>query len=458
MTQPHRILIVTPHYPPTRLGGTELRARKLAKGMLQRGIDAQVFCVESLTVGLNETCSLASDSYEGIRVHRLALTTSRTPRGFQYSFDNPLIEGVLDKLIEDEQIDLVHLISGYLVTACAVRAAHRHNVPIVVTLTDYWFLCPRIQPIRSNDAVCEGPYSPLDCARCLLGESRRFRWAEQVMPAVTDWVWRMLDKVGPLKNRIGLCPLIGQRQQCLIDLLNTADAVTTPTNSLRPRFVRLGARDRFTLSRHSLDFTQVDYSKAIPKTTSPVFRFGYIGQVQYIKGIDLAVEAFQTLSKKYNAISLAIWGQPPPNTSFGRKLEAMTRDLPNVRVCGRYEPGDLPTVMADIDVLIVPSRWPEIGPFVILEAFASHTPVIAARSGNMPELVEHGVNGLLFTPGDSADLMRQMECILTDKALYPRLLAGIPRVRTMNDEMAEILGVYSSVINERKAGSADVMA
>ena len=71
MTQPSRVLVVTPHYPPKRLGGTELRARKLAKGLIQCGSDAQVLCVESLTTGSRESCALTSELYEGIRVHRL---------------------------------------------------------------------------------------------------------------------------------------------------------------------------------------------------------------------------------------------------------------------------------------------------------------------------------------------------------------------------------------------------
>jgi hypothetical protein len=70
-----------------------------------------------------------------------------------------------------------------------------------------------------------------------------------------------------------------------MDLLNTADAVTTPTNSLRPRFVRLGARDRFTLSRHSLDFEQVDYTRPSLKPQVPCFRFGYIGQFSTSKAL-----------------------------------------------------------------------------------------------------------------------------------------------------------------------------
>jgi glycosyltransferase involved in cell wall biosynthesis len=222
--------------------------------------------------------------------------------------------------------------------------------------------------------------------------------------------------------------------------------------------VRAGARDRFILSRHSLDFAQVDYGQATPKTPSPAFRFGYIGQIQYVKGIELVVQAFQKLSKRYDGISLAIWGQLPSSTGFGRKLKTLSRDLPEVKLCGRYEPGELPAVMAGIEVLIVPSRWPEIGPFVILEAFATHTPVIAANIGNMPELVEHGVNGLLFTPGDSADLERQMERMLTDTPLYRRLVDGIPTVRSMSDEMREILDAYSSLINVQEAVCANAMA
>lgn len=450
MTQLSRVLIVTPFYPPARLGGTELRARKLAKGLVQCGIEAQVLCVESLAAGSNEVRALVSDSHEGIRVHRLDLTTSGTPRGFQYSFDNPLVESVVDKLIEDEQIDLVHLISGYLVTACAIRAAHRHGLPVVVTLTDYWFVCPRIHLIRSTGEACGGPYSVLDCTRCLLSDSRRVRWPERVVPAIADLAWRILDKAEPLKNRLELYKLVDQRLRVLIDLLNAADAITVPTNSLRPRLVHAGAKDRFILSRHSLDFEQIDYGEATPKTPSPAFRFGYIGQIQYVKGIDLAIDAFRILSKRYGNISLDIWGQPP-STSFGRKLTSSSHDMANVKLCGRYEPGELPAVMASIDVLIVPARWREIGPFVILEAFATRTPVVAANFGNIPELVEHGVSGLLFNPGDGADLERQMERILTDKTLYLRLVDGIPRVRTMNDEMAEILDVYSSAIDDRRA-------
>ena len=54
-----------------------------------------------------------------------------------------------------------------------------------------------------------------------------------------------------------------------------------------------------------------------------------------------------------------------------------------------------------MDVVVVPSIWPENSPFVIHEAFLAGVPVVASRIGGIPELVEDGRNGLLFPVGDA---------------------------------------------------------
>jgi glycosyltransferase involved in cell wall biosynthesis len=58
--------------------------------------------------------------------------------------------------------------------------------------------------------------------------------------------------------------------------------------------------------------------------------------------------------------------------------------------------------------LIVPSIWYEGFPLVVLEAFATGTPVIASRIGSLAEVVDDGFTGILVEPGDGADLSRHI--------------------------------------------------
>ena len=79
--------------------------------------------------------------------------------------------------------------------------------------------------------------------------------------------------------------------------------------------------------------------------------------------------------------------------------------------------------MARAFALVVPSIWYETFGLVIVEAFASGLPVIASRIGVIPGLVEDGVNGLLFEPGNAADLAAKMAWALA----HPQRMAEMGR-------------------------------
>jgi glycosyltransferase involved in cell wall biosynthesis len=71
--------------------------------------------------------------------------------------------------------------------------------------------------------------------------------------------------------------------------------------------------------------------------------------------------------------------------------------------------------------LVFPSLCYEGMPRTILESFAAGTPVIASRHGSMEFLVEHGKTGLHFAPGDSEDLVRQVEWALSHPEEWRRM-------------------------------------
>ncbi len=88
-----------------------------------------------------------------------------------------------------------------------------------------------------------------------------------------------------------------------------------------------------------------------------------------------------------------------------------------------YLAGDaLAAAYASADVFAFPSDTETLG-FVAMESMASGVPAVGARAGGVPDVIEHEVNGLLFTPGDEASLTEALRRLLFDPALRARLAA-----------------------------------
>jgi len=77
-----------------------------------------------------------------------------------------------------------------------------------------------------------------------------------------------------------------------------------------------------------------------------------------------------------------------------------------------------------MDVFVHPALPPEALSIVILEALDSGVPVVATRTGGIPEMIQDGFNGLLVPPGDDISLRRALELILGNDAARERLQAG----------------------------------
>jgi len=82
---------------------------------------------------------------------------------------------------------------------------------------------------------------------------------------------------------------------------------------------------------------------------------------------------------------------------------------------------DIPETLAAADVFVLASRW-EGNPLSVMEAMAAGRPVVATTVGAIPELVRHGVDGLLSRPGDAAALAKSMGTMRLIKAASLRAL------------------------------------
>ena len=103
-------------------------------------------------------------------------------------------------------------------------------------------------------------------------------------------------------------------------------------------------------------------------------------------------------------------------------------------------------LVADSDVMVVPSVWYENSPIVIQEARAAGVPVVASGHGALAEKIRHGVDGLLFPPGDALALRQALLRLVEEPDLLPRLREGIPPPMDMGEHVDQLEEIYRQVV------------
>jgi glycosyltransferase involved in cell wall biosynthesis len=442
-----KIVLGTHHYPPRYVAGVELITARLARQLTNRGHTVDVVCVEEIDAAV--PLSVTTDLHDGIRVHRLGLQLTGQPVGLGVRFrDDRLGEWFAD-FFRRHQPDIFHSQSSYLLSASPLEAARYAGIKTVVTLHDYWYLCPRLTLLRSDGQVCATSASPADCAWCLMGERRRFRTVaalrrrcngqEQNGSDGVPWRW-LVDR--------GLLTLMEERQRYVLDMLRAVDALVSPAPLARDLLIRRGLpAERIKLVRFGLEVGLP--ASARRRRQAGELRVGYLGQVTPHKGVQVLIEAYRALAVAAPQVALAIHGDLTRFPEYTARLRGSAAGLPAVRFMGAYDNRSIGDVLRDLDVVVVPSLWFEVSPLVILEAFSAGVPVIASRHPNLAWLVRDEEDGLLFTPGDAADLARQLRRLIDEPGLLARLAAGIRPVRTVDDEVDELEALYRSLLVER---------
>jgi glycosyltransferase involved in cell wall biosynthesis len=111
-------------------------------------------------------------------------------------------------------------------------------------------------------------------------------------------------------------------------------------------------------------------------------------------------------------------------------------------------PDDQAGLWESMDLLVVPSLWWENSPLTVLEALAAGLPVIASRTGGVPEVLPGGA-GVLVPPGDVEALRAAIEGVL-DGRLLAEPLEALP-LKTAADGARELAALYAEVRSVRPA-------
>jgi len=138
------------------------------------------------------------------------------------------------------------------------------------------------------------------------------------------------------------------------------------------------------------------------------FAVGSFGRLVEEKGISTLMEAARSFSSE----TIHLFGDGPLRTKLIPKPAGL-------RVHGRLE--DVANEMNAMDVIAIPSLWEEAFGYAAVEAMSLGKPVIATRSGGLPELIKDGENGFLIEKRDAAALVKAIEALRADPALCAKM-------------------------------------
>ena len=406
----------------------------MASWLSSRHHEVEVLAPERLDASAD---SVRTEVHDNCTVHRVSCRRPRSNEFLAYTYENVYLGEVIRSLIARGDFDVVHVVSGYMLPTSAFLEARTRAIPVVVTLTEYRFLCARLNLLDSRGRVCVGPGDASRCARCLLEEKRRYRAFRHRAPGLLDAFWSASRRARWFHHH---AEQVARRQHALREALGSADAVICPSRFLLDKFAELGFdTKRFVHRRQGLARTPDSLGVTRSEGTAPRLRLGYLGQVKPHKGVDLAIEAVMSLLGSGYSISLDLWGAASSDPRYTASLKARAASEPAIRWHDPYSGQGAWAALAGLDAIVVPSRWYENSPNVILEAYAAGVPVVAANLGGMAELVEHDRSGLLFELPDARDLACQLARLHDEPGLLPRLRNGLPAVKTLDQEMRELV-------------------
>ncbi|MBL8153097.1 MAG: glycosyltransferase [Anaerolineae bacterium] len=434
-----KVLLAVHGFPPTHFAGAERAAERIALWLVAQGHQVEVFTLENLS---DPNAHLTRSEERGFVVHRLHYDLKAGDH-FQNRYDDPRVGAAFQDVLKQNRFDVVHVVSGYLLGGQVIHTAKAAGIPVALTLTEYWFMCERLNLLHRDNQMCVGPDSHDKCARCVVADLRRHQIVEDYAPRLSGLYWGVLQGMGWMQD---WQTAFARRRETLKAALEAVDVVISPSRFLIEKFTEYEYDLRQAAHiPHGLKPPAASIQRASASNGTRL-RIGYLGQIKSHKGVDLLIDAALPMLADGASIAVDLWGSSQGGEAYGEALQARTRDVAAIHWRGSFKGAQVWEALSSIDVLVVPSRWYENSPIVILEAFTAGIPVIATRLGGMKEKIQHEQDGLLFEKDDIVDLRRQLQRLLDEPDLLARLRQGIPPVPTVDDELGMIYAQYRALV------------
>jgi glycosyltransferase involved in cell wall biosynthesis len=392
-----RILVPTDAFPPV-CGGSGWSTYELARGLRARGHDVTIVQPQpGAPNGAHEA------GYDGFRLLRFGAPAPDIPFVRNYYKGEKLtrsLAGYLASLLVSGRYDIVHA-QHVMTTVAAIDAARAAQVPVVATVRDYWPVCYWSDLLHTRDGLALCPECTTANMRVCIQPRAGALW-----PLALPMIPYMRANLA--RKRSGLAraaAVIAVSRRIAQDLVQRAPELAGTRIEIIPNPVNIAAL-------HAAAGSGPGDPGPGTKDQGPPYAL-YLGKLAPNKGTSYLIDVVRRADLDW---PLVIAGEGPDRRDMEREARASGS---RVEFRGWVDKSETARLLAHASMLIFPSRGPESLSRVLLEASALGIPIAAMDTGGTPDIVEHGVTGLLSTSpeGLAADVRRLRQ----DAALRRRL-------------------------------------
>jgi len=282
-----------------------------------------------------------------------------------FSFDaRQKIKSLLKKFTPD----VAHFhIFQHQITPSVFAPLRKLNVPVILTLHDLKPICPNYK-MYTNGHVCEEckgkKFYKSFSNKCTKGSA-----AKSLISTAEMYLHYMLGYYQNVDQYIAVSKFYKQK---MIDFGFQEDQV-----SYLPNYI----------DTNDYALSNVDDNYVL-----------YFGRLSEEKGVDTLISAASLCT----GIPIVIAGSGPDENKL--KELAATMQIDNISFVGFKTGSDLNTLISHASFTVITSKWYENCPMSVLESMAYGKPVIGAEIGGIPELIDDGIDGLVYQSGDHDDL------------------------------------------------------
>ena len=481
-------------------GGVNLYSQSMAVELSRRG--HSIYTVSSgfaYSPSLRTFLRKAPD-YHGVKNYQIFNSPILAPALF-YShapsteISCPPLENIFEKLIANIKPHVVHFhnIEGF--SANCIGIAKMMGAKVIYSLHNYHLICNQVSLLYQGKTICQDYEEGKKCLSCfsqpLFSSQRRKRQLAyifyclpleiqcRILPMIRMIVnlamkrrlliqkdsrltFSQLDINKNLSNKRVISnmqpgKMYAIRRKKMIDAINQIDLILAVSNFVKKLFIKMGVTPSLVQVNHignkMAEIGRGRLCSSSLKNSNDFVKFIYLGKADEAKGLPFLLKTIKCMNNRVlKRIELYLYAKGIKSQIRNNKnLSAMLRDLKDrlakLSVYDGYAFDDLPNILSEMDMGIVPPIWYDNAPQVVFEMFSMKIPILGARIGGIPDFVKNNENGLLFEAGCSQDLKEKITQVILHPESIHEFKYRIPAMKTIYEHADELESFYGLLWN-----------